>query len=69
MTGKPNVFSRVYEAWVLKLAMVPPMAYMNSVGGGIRKKRNMIGKINTVSVFKLNKTSVMPMMKMGIDKI
>ena len=68
LTGKPMVFSKVNDACVLKLPIVPPTSYMNRVGGGTKKKRNKIGKINTNSIFRLNRINVTPMMKMGIDK-
>lgn len=53
---------------MLKLAMVPPMVYRGCVGGGIMNRRNNIGRSSVVSVFRLNRISVTPIMKMGIDK-
>jgi len=40
---------------------------MSSIGGGIRNKKNKIGKINTVSTLEFDRISVIPIKNTGID--
>jgi len=48
--------------------MTPPIVYMYSDGIGTRNSKKRIGKINTISAFKLNKINVIPITKIGNDK-
>ena len=55
----------MYDAWVLKSARTPPRAYMDFAGGGIRKKRNMMGITDAIVAFKLYRNDMIPNMKIG----
>jgi len=63
--GKLRVLSIMYDAWVLKLARIPPRVYMDFAGGGIRKKRNAMGMADTIVAFPLYRNDVIPNKKMG----
>ena len=53
---------------MLKLAKVPPIVKVNSVGRGTRKKRKKIGNNKVINTLWLKRIRVMPMMKMGSEK-
>ena len=48
---------------------VAPAAYMISSGGGVRKRRNVMGKAKTLSVFVLNNMRTSPAVKRGREII
>ena len=50
---------------MLKLAIIPPILYINLVGGGVKKKRNITELNRTSIVFRLNKIRITPIKNIG----
>ena len=65
LTGRPTVFRKTYEIWELRVATVVPVMETISEGGGVKKKRNPIGKARTRNVLVLNSNRMSPAVKMG----
>ena len=68
LTGRPTVFRNTYEIWELKVATVVPTMETISEGGGVKKKRNPIGKARTRNVLVLNNIKMSPAVKMGRER-
>jgi len=63
--GTPNAFTIVWLASELMTERVEPKAYRISAGGGVRKKRNAIGKAAWRRVWGLNSIKVNPATNIG----
>jgi len=69
VTGNPIVLRMLYEISELRVATPAPAIETISVGGGVRSRRNVIGKARTLSVFVLNIIRMSPEVKMGRESM
>lgn len=65
LTGRPIVLRMLYETSELRVARFAAAMEMISEGGGVRNKRNAIGKASTRNTFVLNTIRTSPAMKTG----